>query len=261
MLSASSRGQTNRCADSVAWAQRACGLTGHGVYESDADELKLLYPLTHRYWRAVESDRAADSSTPVESSARIPKIFLAEGLIWCSYSPGMTDAMADHSTGTGTRELGSLQRNLTRAMNSLATPFQRLAFIGSLRDSYTGRYLHEGWTEVASAEGIHAILARAHQEVFVTVLRLPIIHLAGELRYHFRLLQQPEQRTTVTWLEVEPFRQMVPLGCSASIRSLFISNIRIALELLDKDPDCVELEPVALVATHVDRPTPDSWLN
>jgi hypothetical protein len=140
----------------------------------------------------------------------------------------------------------SLKPYLSRALNSADGLFARLVFVGSLRDTYTGRYLHEGWGRVASADEIHTVLSSVHQKLFWSILRLPLIDLSKELRLHFRLLNEPEPRTVLLWLEAEPFRDLIPPGCSPALRELFVSQVTTALEVLRRAPDWSELSgPVA----------------
>lgn len=159
----------------------------------------------------------------------------------------------------GTR---SLKRHIARALNSAGGHFARLVFVGSLRDAYTGHYLHEGWGQVALADEIHQVLRGVHQELFVSVLSLPLLDLAKELRLHFGSLNQPERETAALWLETQPFRDLIPQGCSISSRELFVSQITTALEVLRRSPDWPELSgPVASPPPLPDQSPLLQWLN
>ncbi|HXW55810.1 MAG TPA: hypothetical protein VEJ67_08690 [Candidatus Cybelea sp.] len=136
---------------------------------------------------------------------------------------------------------GQIKCYIAQAVDSATSLFEQLVFLGSLRDSYTGQYLREGWGRVASADEIHSVLRDFHRAMFLSVLRLPLLELSKQLRYHFQALGQPERQTAFFWLEVEPFRDLIPQGCSALFRELFISQIRTALEVLCDAPDWVEL--------------------
>lgn len=143
--------------------------------------------------------------------------------------------------------VGSLERYIARALGSVNTDFERLVFLGSLRDVYTGHYLHEGWVRVASPDEIHHVLQGVHQLSFDSVLRLSLMDLSKQLRFHFQSVSQPERDTSLLWLESEPFRDLVPQGCSPVARDLFVSQIKTALNVLWQAPDWSELVgPVAL---------------
>jgi len=135
----------------------------------------------------------------------------------------------------------SLKHYIAQAVHSADTPFAALVFFGSLRDAYSGRYLHEGWGQMASAEEIHSVLRETHQSLFNSVLRLSLIDLSKQLRMHFESLNQPERETSVWWLEAEPFRDLIPQGSSVVLRELFVSKVKTALEVLCHSPGWSEL--------------------
>jgi hypothetical protein len=156
----------------------------------------------------------------------------------------------------------ALKRYILQAVRSADTVFESLVFLGSLRDAYTGRYLHEGWGGTASAEEIHHALREFHVWNFGSVLRLPIVDLSKQLRFHFRKLEQPERETSLLWLEAEPFRDLIPQACAPVLRELFISQVKTALEVLCRDPDWVELkEPISLPHPQPDQLPLLQWLN
>ena len=157
----------------------------------------------------------------------------------------------------------SFKRYIAQAVHSAGTPFAALVFLGSLRDAYSGRYLHEGWGQMASAEEIHSTLRETHQSLFNSVLRLSLTSLSTQLRIHFEALNQPERETSVWWLELEPFRDLIPQGCSVVLRELFISKVKTALDVLCQAPGWSELA-VARAASpqlQLDQSPLLQWLN
>lgn len=158
--------------------------------------------------------------------------------------------------------VGSLERYIAQTLRSMGTDFERLVFLGSLRDAYTGRYLHEGWGRVASAEEIHQVLRGVHQLSFESILLLPLMDLSKQLRFHFQSLNQCERDASLLWLEAEPFRHLIPQGCSPVVRELFISLLRTALAVLLQTPDWSELAgPVALPHPLPDQSPLLHWVN
>jgi len=149
----------------------------------------------------------------------------------------------------------SLKRYIAQAVHSADTPLAALMFFGSLRDAYSGHYLHEGWRQMASAEEIHSVLRETHQSLFNSVLRLSLVDLSNQLRMHFQSLNQPERETCVRWL--------IPIGCSAVVRELFVSEVKTALEVLCHAPEWSELAvaPAALPQRQLDRSPLLQWLN
>lgn len=142
-----------------------------------------------------------------------------------------------------------------RALDSLQTPFARLVFLAALRDSYTGRYLHEGWATVSSAEEVHRAAQEVHYATMKDVLRLPLAEFCRQLRDHFRSLGGVEQEMAKLWLEIEPFREMLPAGGSPLERELFLTQMKAALGVLVRCPDLVILHAqVASLRQPLDLP-------
>jgi hypothetical protein len=155
-----------------------------------------------------------------------------------------------------------LDRYLTRALDSLDGPFAQLAFLASLRDPYTGRYLHEGWSGVLPQELVHEALRETHRRVFESVVASSLADLCNELRRHFQLLGEEEQRVAKLWLETEPYYELVPEGCSQLPRKFFITQIRTALEVLVRAPHWEFLrEPVSSPLPQFDPPPQPRWPN
>lgn len=150
-----------------------------------------------------------------------------------------------------------LEHYVDKAVRSADTAFQGLVFLGSLRDTYSGRYVHEGWTELASSAQVCDVAKKAHDRLFDRVLHLSLIELCHQLRAHFESIKQCEAEASLLWLQTELFRFLIPPGCSAVARELFFSNIRTALEVLSLVPDWQGLTaPVALPHSRPDQLLP-----
>lgn len=135
------------------------------------------------------------------------------------------------------RSKDQLLSYLSHALAAVPNPFERLVYFSALRDSQTGRYLHEGWQTCSSPEEVHETLHQAHRNAFEWVLSLPLLTVSVELRRHFQLIGLPEKDCSIQyWLENEPFREFIPDGCSMIARKFFISQLRFGLELLAHAP-------------------------
>ncbi|SRR2546430_667606 len=128
--------------------------------------------------------------------------------------------------------LKSVEEELELAFTYLPTGFSRLAFLASVRDTYTGRYLHEGWAMESSAEQVHDILLRTHKDVFNLVPKMTLRTFCGELKGYLESLANTQQRTMALWLELETYRDMIPEGVSPASRAFFLSQVKIALKAL-----------------------------
>ena len=139
-----------------------------------------------------------------------------------------------------------LIRHLDRSLEALPAPFAQLVFLSSLRDPYTGRYLHEGWATVASASEVHLLIRTKHLVIFRQVMELCLSEICHQLQNHFRSLEGETPEMARLWLEGEPFREMIPSGCEALERKFFVSQMRSALATLVRCPDL--FRPLARVA-------------
>ena len=140
------------------------------------------------------------------------------------------------------RQEHDISRYLSRVFDSLPSPFAQLAFLASLRDPYTGHYVHEGWATVCSPAEVNVTLRDTHQSVFASVAGLSLVELSRELRKHSRSIGEAERRAATLWLETEPYHEMIPEGCASLSRKYFISQVHFALELLVHAPTWEYLE-------------------
>jgi hypothetical protein len=136
----------------------------------------------------------------------------------------------------------TLREHLELSLEHLVTGFCKLAFLSAVRDPYTGRYLHEGWTMMGSKEEIHQLLRSRHLEIFDVVCDLSISQFCGELQYYLSRLPVPCDGTARLWSELEPYREMIPQGACAGEREFFVSQIRTALDVLVTAPEWVQRE-------------------
>jgi hypothetical protein len=151
---------------------------------------------------------------------------------------------------------------LQKILDSLPNAFAQLVFLSSLRDSHTGRYVYEGWAGISNPEEVNMVLRATHRSIFESIVSLPVMALSRELRKHFRSLVEDEIFAAHFWLDTEPYYKMIPEGCSQVSRTFFISQFRLALEILIEAPAWEYLEdrgsspgPVA------DEISPAPWLN
>ena len=156
----------------------------------------------------------------------------------------------------------SLLRYLDDALACLGTPFAQLIWLSSLRDHYSGRYLHEGWANCSSSQEVHALLRQTHLRIFEDAVKLPLVSLCNELRLHFHMLEESETRAVRLWLELQPFSEMIPEGTTLLLRRMFTSQLQLALEVLSRAPGWAYLqEPSALPPPRLGQQSPLQLLN
>jgi hypothetical protein len=125
-----------------------------------------------------------------------------------------------------------LAANVDRTLASLPGEFARIVYLASLRDAYSGRYLHEGWAGVASPQAVHDALQARHNELLTAASALSLDSLAEQVERHFATLSEDPVALARLWLELEPFREALPAGASPIQREFFISQMRLALRMI-----------------------------
>jgi hypothetical protein len=136
----------------------------------------------------------------------------------------------------------TVDQHLEATLDHLPSAFAKLAFLAAVRDPYTGKYLHEGWTSSGSPEAIHETLRRAHLEVFEFVCSMPIPQLCADLNSYLCGLSVPFEQTVRVWREVESYRDMMPQGICAEEREFFVHQLQMALRVLLTAPDWAQRE-------------------
>lgn len=117
-------------------------------------------------------------------------------------------------------------------LSHLANKLSKLVCLASMRDYNTGRYYHDGLAHRHSAEYAADAIEACHHELFRDLLSKPLRELVDELRAYFQAAGTPSNQAEQVWEEIEPYRVLVPSGTDPVPRSLFVSNIRIALAVL-----------------------------
>lgn len=148
------------------------------------------------------------------------------------YTSGLLHVRLKAAMNPNVEAVERVARMLDRAMASLEGPLERLVYLASIRDSYTGCYMHEGWTEVAGTQAVHELSCHMHRKVFDEVVRLPMAALLEQLQSHFTSLNSDHGEAATAWLQTQPFREMVPADCSSIEREFFASQMKMALAFL-----------------------------
>lgn len=150
--------------------------------------------------------------------------------------------------------------SFTGVLTWFPTSSARLAYFGTIRDSYTGLYMQEKRiTKGDGGKGMHRLLRTAHEKTFRSVIELPIWHLCRELKEYLRSLSglEQEEKTAAVWLDLEPYLDMIPQGCSAFDRQLFQARMRAALQIVINVPDCsLVARPLSTTPTSLKYPPP-----
>jgi hypothetical protein len=137
---------------------------------------------------------------------------------------------------TQDRKFEEARRDLHyRTLSKLDGEFASLVYLASTRDYNTGQYVHDGLAAHFSEPIAERALAAAHREIFKSLALSPLKVLVSELEHYIRSGGGDVNEVLNTWRNLEPYRMLVPTRCELLIVELFISNIKIALAIVEPD--------------------------
>jgi|SRR5579884_1707112 len=109
----------------------------------------------------------------------------------------------------------------------------KLLYLSSLRDLSSGEYHHMGLEFEFGDEVARAALAACHREIFDGLALSSIEDLTAEIERYIEVTGNSASSVIETWRQLHPYRMTIPAGVDSLSADLFVSNIRIALEILN----------------------------
>lgn len=121
---------------------------------------------------------------------------------------------------------------LRRTLDKIPCDLARLIYLASTRDYNSGMYHHEGLSLRHPPEEAREALRTAHREIFYHLANKKLEDLVRELETYVHVSREQPTGLVRAWQELEPYRVAVPMDVDPTMVRLFLSNIRIALEVL-----------------------------
>ena len=119
------------------------------------------------------------------------------------------------------------------SLDRVCGDFSRLIYLTSTRDYATGQYHHDGLAFRCGADVTSQALAICHREVFLTLALGSLEQLVRNLELFIHSTGiQPGQIIQI-WKQLQPFRVAVPLDCDRILAEKFISDVKVALAILE----------------------------
>jgi hypothetical protein len=143
----------------------------------------------------------------------------------------------EQTSGTGNPMLEHFQTHrqilfdlTANYLEPLNGAFQRLAYLFSLRESSSGRYVHDKLAAVYGSEPVDQLLAHCHEEVFERLLEMTLNSQGDDLRRYLSSLPGsfPENAQRCR----DTAKNWIPPQAPSYLKELFCSNLNALLEML-----------------------------
>jgi hypothetical protein len=132
--------------------------------------------------------------------------------------------------------------------NTLAqipTVFGRLWYLSSLRDQNTGIYQHFGLAQRFDPEEANRVLRQSHLKVFEQWLCFSLEQQKNETDEYLQTQEGDPKVIISNWLRLSPYRNCIPVGTREVERRLFMSDLKVVLELLRTEYSVASPDPEA----------------
>ena len=121
----------------------------------------------------------------------------------------------------------------SRTLGKIPGDIAKLVYLCSTRDYNTGRYYHDGLSMIFGPDVADAALGRCHEKTFQALLRKSLAQIVDSLQRYFEATGQPRERILQVWQKLQAYHVLIPAGCDALSAEFFLSNIKIALAVLN----------------------------
>ncbi len=127
----------------------------------------------------------------------------------------------------------------SRTLSRLPGDFSRLVYLASSRDLSTGRYSHDGLAFHFSETVASKAMAACHTEVFDRLLFCSLEELIEELGKYISSTEVRPGDVLRSWKHLGSYRVTIPLECDEMAAEVFLSNVKIALAILQRRHESV----------------------
>jgi hypothetical protein len=117
-------------------------------------------------------------------------------------------------------------------LSAIPSDFGRLVYLANLRDENSAQYRHPGLEKLHPQDECQQALLHSHRLLFYEWLRLTLAEQREDLLSYLHYLGEDPPTVLKTWRKLEPFRLYPPAETGRGDLELFLSDLRILLELL-----------------------------
>jgi hypothetical protein len=123
---------------------------------------------------------------------------------------------------------------LRRSLSKISGDLARVVYLASTRDYNTGTYHHEGLAARFRSDVAAKALEAAHREIFYRMAACSLEELVREVELYLNSSRQAREEVLHIWQKLEPYRLALPMDVNVAVARLFVSNIRLALAILER---------------------------
>ena len=120
----------------------------------------------------------------------------------------------------------------TRTLAGLHSDLSRVVYLSGTRNYNTGQYQHYGLALRFGELAAQTALARCHEIVFQDLLHCELEALVTQLAAYIESTGAERDKVLDSWQRLEAYRVLIPANCDPFSADYFITNIKIALEVL-----------------------------
>jgi len=119
-----------------------------------------------------------------------------------------------------------------RTLSRLPGDFSRLVYLASSRDCNTGQYYHDGLTFHFSQNVASRAMGLCHREIFDRLVYASLEELIEELCNYISSTDERPEDFLKSWKHLGSYRVTIPSECDDLEAEVFLSNVRMALAIL-----------------------------
>ncbi len=119
-----------------------------------------------------------------------------------------------------------------RTLSRLPGDFSRLVYLASSRDCNSGQYYHDGLEFHFSHNAASKAMAMCHREIFDRLVYVSLEELIEELRNYMSSTDEQPGEFLKSWKHLGSYRVTIPSECDELEAEVFLSNVKMALAIL-----------------------------
>jgi hypothetical protein len=130
-------------------------------------------------------------------------------------------------------DVGQAVTDLTnRTLSRLPGDFSRLVYLASSRDYNNGLYYHDGLAFHFTERVASRALAECHREIFARLVYASLEELIAGLRNYISSTDERPEDFLKSWEHLGSYRVTIPSECDELEAQVFLSNLKMALAIL-----------------------------